>query len=373
MKRQMLFVCFALLLSACDSSTNTVKVEKTPVELKNEQQWEDDRTYITEHNYVRYEDNNGRPRHFIFKAKEWPREDLTDSASYDLPRVMFRWNNVRWTHETTEDEKYETQDKVWSIKTDGTDLRLVTDDFWGAVRVMRRSPDNRYLAFAYANTNGVFKALFDLKTQKTIILGDQFSQSKFLWAEDSSYFYYADGRQHWKYDIATQTASKVDVMMSNESVIYQGKRYVLNDYGVVVYDEAKNERLYSTGVNPDESRLQDFRFSPLKRSISPTGRYAWGEGSKSRYLIDTHARSFKREDVVEGEIGKYRYFELLGLNAKYARDGAARVLLLTLNADKEIDSYIKWGQIGTGQSATESSLYNAFANEGRFIKETGNE
>jgi len=239
--------------------------------------------------------------------------------------------------------------------------------------VMRRSPDNRYLAFAYANTNGVFKALFDLKTQKTVILGDQFSQSKFLWAEDSSYFYYADGRQHWKYDIATQTASKVNVMMSNESVIYQGKRYVLNDYGVVVYDEAKNERLYSTGVNPDESRLQDFRFSPLKRSISPTGRYAWGEGSKSRYLIDTHARSFKREDVVEGEIGKYRYFELLGLNAKYARDGAARVLLLTLNPDKEIDSYIKWGQIGTGQSATESSLYNAFANEGRFIKETGNE
>jgi len=366
----MLFVCFALLLSACDSSTNTVKVEKTPVELKNEQQWEDDRTYITENNYVRYEDNNGRPRHFIFKAKEWPREDLTDSASYDLPRVMFRWNNVRWTHETTEDEKYETQDKVWSIKTDGTDLRLVTDDFWGAVRVMRRSPDNRYLAFAYANTNGVFKALFDLKTQKTVILGDQFSQSKFLWAEDSSYFYYADGRQHWKYDIATQTASKVDVMMSNESVIYQGKRYVVLHSGVQVFDEVTNKMLYAVVPDPTSS-VNDAEFR--KKSISPLGRYVWAETKYFRYLIDTHAKTFKREDVVERQVGKYSYFRLLGLNALYAYAGPAGVTVFKLNEKQEIDEFEDWGQVGTGQSASEAALYNAFANEGRFVKEAGNE
>ncbi|MCG0022275.1 Tricorn protease domain-containing protein, partial [Vibrio parahaemolyticus] len=104
----------------------------------------------TENNYVIYDKETGKPKHFIFKAKEWPREDLTNEGSYDLPRVVFRWDNAR----NEEKDHYDQRDKVWSIKTDGTDLRLVADEFVGKVRLMRVSPNNRYLALAYSASEG---------------------------------------------------------------------------------------------------------------------------------------------------------------------------------------------------------------------------
>ncbi|WP_420031311.1 hypothetical protein [Vibrio parahaemolyticus] len=55
-------------------------------------------------------------------------------------------------------------------------------------------------------------------------------------------------------------------------------------------------------------------------------------------------------------------------DANYARDGAARAILSKLNENKEFGSYLKWEQIGTGHSASNSSLYNAFANNGDFVK-----
>lgn len=64
------------------------------------------RTYIGEHNYYTMEQSKVRksdfatfqqrdfPRYFIHRAKEWPREDLNDASSYDLPRVQFTWANL---------------------------------------------------------------------------------------------------------------------------------------------------------------------------------------------------------------------------------------------------------------------------------------
>lgn len=159
-----------------------------------------------------------KPCFVVNSAKEWPREDLSNADSYDLPRVDFRWNNGK--HDAysvmTEKQIYEARDKIWSIKTDGTDLRLVTD-FLDVVpmnkqneavpiRMMRRSPNNRYLAWS----DSVNKVIFDLKTQESIVLGSDLGHSQFLWAEDSSYLYFEDRAKYWKYDIVSGKTTQMD-------------------------------------------------------------------------------------------------------------------------------------------------------------------
>ncbi|HGZ7337709.1 TPA: Tricorn protease domain-containing protein [Vibrio parahaemolyticus] len=328
---------------------------------KNAQQWEDGRVYITENNYVIYDKETGKPKHFIFKAKEWPREDLTNEGSYDLPRVVFRWDNAR----NEAKDHYDQRDKVWSIKTDGTDLRLVADEFVGKVRLMRVSPNNRYLALAYSASEGMFKVIKDLKTGDYIELGRSRGYPEFLWAEDSSYLYYVDKFKDWKYTLATGDKQQVDTEFNEYSVIYDGKRYMVDEYGVGVFDECTGKELYS--IVPDSSRSADeARFR--NKSISPTGRYSWAETRTHRYLIDTQSRTFQSEEIVPRAVGKLRYFEVLSKDANYARDGAARAILSKLNENKEFGSYLKWEQIGTGHSASNSSLYNAFANNGDFVK-----
>ena len=361
------------LLAGCEKeSANqteamaTSKVEKPQtleerIAAKNAQDWEDGRVYITENNYVIYDQGTGKPKYFVFKAKEWPREDLNNKASYDLPRVVFRWDNARKEAE----DHYDQKDKVWSIKTDGTDLRLVADEFTGMVRLMRMSPNNRYLALAYSTGEGMFKVIKDLKTGEYTELGHSRGYPEFLWAEDSSYLYYDDQFKHWKYTLATGDKEKIKTKFNEFSVIYQGKRIIVSDLGVGVYDESKDKRLY--GVIPDEtSSVRDARFR--NRSISPDGRYAWAETYTKRYLIDVENKTFQMEEIVPRAVGTLRYFDVLGKDAKFVRNGAAQVILSRLMDNKRFGPYLMWKQIGTGHSVTDSSLYNAFANNGDFVK-----
>ncbi|MBD8513669.1 Tricorn protease domain-containing protein [Photobacterium sp. CAU 1568] len=355
-----------LLLVGCGQDEITVESkqpekELSIVEQKNAQEWEDGRIYITEHNYISYQDNNGKPKYYVFKAKEWPREDLTNKSSYDLPRVVFRWDNG--AGET--DDYYEKKDKVWSVKTDGTDLRLVADEFDGRVRLIRMSPNNRYLALAYANSSGMFKVIKDLKTGDYIELGKSRGHPEFLWAEDSSYLYYVDQWEKWKYDLNTSNIESIDVNFNENSVIYDGKRIAINDVGVAVYEEKSNKLLYSVSVYNDVDSIDLYEF--INKSISPTGRFAWGESGRKRFLIDTQKRTFTFEDIKERQRGKYQYFSVIGLNAEYVWHGASTVY--KLNDKKEInDNYKFWTLISTGRSATEYSLYNSFANYGIFEK-----
>lgn len=368
--RHSLSLIALLVLSGCNNESvvpeqqQAVKpqtLENDPVALKNAQQWEDGRVYITENNYVIYDIETGKPKHFIFKAKEWPREDLTNEGSYDLPRIVFRWDNAR----NEAEDHYDQKDKVWSIKTDGTDLRLVADEFVGKVRLIRVSPNNRYLALAYSAEEGMFKVIKDLKTGEYIELGRSRGYPEFLWAEDSSYLYYTDKFKDWKYTLATDAKQQVETEFNEHSVIYEGKRVIASDLGVGVYDESQDEWLYS--VVPDEtSEVEVARFG--NKSISPTGRYVWAETRTHRYLIDVKNRSFQSEEIVPRAVGKLRYFEILSKDANYTRDGAARVILSKLTENKEFGFYQKWEQIGTGHSASNSSLYNAFANNGDFVK-----
>ncbi|MBN3573692.1 Tricorn protease domain-containing protein [Vibrio neptunius] len=332
------------------------------IAAKNAQQWEDGRVYITEHNYVTYDPDTGKPSYAIYKAKEWPREDLNNQDSYDLPRVVFRWDNAR----NEAKDHYDQRDKVWSIKTDGTDLRLVADEFVGIVNLMRISPNNRYLALAYSAEEGMFKVIKDLQTGEYIELGRSRGYPEFLWAEDSSYLYYVDKFKDWKYTLSSGEKQQVDTEFNEDSVIYNGKRIIASDLGVGVYDEATDKRLY--GVIPDEtSSVEEARFR--KRSISPTGRYVWAETRKQRYLIDVENQTFQSEIKDGNVIGKFEMLEVISKNGNYARSGgAARVFLFKLNSQHQLDEYKVWNQIGTGHSATNSWLYNAFANNGDFVK-----
>ncbi|MCP4279021.1 MAG: Tricorn protease domain-containing protein, partial [Alteromonas sp.] len=180
MKRYPFYCLLALaLLAGCDNDTPVTpeaKVIEAPakpltveerIAAKNALHWDDGRVYITENNFVTYDKDNGKPSYSIYKAKEWPREDLNNAESYDLPRLVFRWDNGR----TVAKDHYDQRDKVWSIKTDGTDLRLVADEFVGMVRLMRISPNNRYLALAYSAEEGMFKVIKDLKTGEYTELG----------------------------------------------------------------------------------------------------------------------------------------------------------------------------------------------------------
>ncbi|WP_063658726.1 hypothetical protein, partial [Aliivibrio fischeri] len=275
-----------------------------------------------------------------------------------------------------------------SIKTDGTDLRLVTD-FLDVVpmnkqneavpiRMMRRSPNNRYLAWS----DSVNKVIFDLKTQESTVLGSDLGHSQFLWAEDSSYLYFEDRAKYWKYDLATGTTTKMDdeFHFSEVGVIYGGKRYVVSDFAVIVYDEKTDKRLYGIG-HPQKTNANYERFmqgskysSEFKwknKSISPEGKYVWGETTKYRVLINTETQEVRTEKIVRSEVGDYQYFEQLGLNANYVRDGAGGVIFLKLNEDKTVpkDKWTNWPQVCSGHSAKLSWLYNGFANNGAFVKE----
>lgn len=371
--------------------STAVAPQKNDIELLNEQEWDDNRVYVTKDNYILMKEANGtipgvmKPCFVVNSAKEWPREDLSNADSYDLPRVDFRWNNGNFVSASASEKAiYESHDKVWSIKTDGTDLRLVTDDFSGDVRIMRRSPNNRYLAYSYASrtSGGIDKVIFDVQAQKSTLLGTDLGHSQFLWAEDSSYLYFEDRAKYWKYDLATGKTIQMDddFHFSEVGVIYGGKRYVVSDFGVVIYDELTDERLQSFGYPSKEDEIYSqfikndkFRkdFHMKTRSISPDGKYAWGESRKYRFFMNTETRGVRSEKIVRSEVGNYQYFEQLGLNANYVRDGARGVIFLKLNEDKTIpkDKWTNWPQVCSGHSATLSWLYNGFANNGAFVKE----
>ncbi|MUK78788.1 hypothetical protein GNP84_18050 [Aliivibrio fischeri] len=396
LNKTFLIACTAILLSGCNQdepSTSSTAAEppKTDVELLNEQEWDDNRVYVTKDNYILTKEANGtipgimKPCFVVNSAKEWPREDLSNADSYDLPRVDFRWNNGDFVSASASEKAiYESYDKVWSIKTDGTDLRLVTDDFSGDVRIMRRSPNNRYLAYSYASrtSGGTDKVVFDVQTQKSTLLGTDLGHSQFLWAEDSSYLYFEDRAKYWKYDLVSGKTTQMngDFHFSEVGVIYGGKRYVVSDYGIVVFNESNNKRLYSIGLSTDEedklavkniSLSYDRKYFLKSRSISPNGKYAWGESAQYRYFINLESKEVKNEKIVRSEVGDYQYFEQLGLNANYVRDGAGGVIFLKLNEDKTVpkDKWMNWPQVCSGHSATLSWLYNGFANNGAFIKE----
>jgi len=271
-KKILLLALFSITLMGCNDPES---VAAEAAQLRAEQH--PDRTYVGENNYYIMESSEhaafGRkkelkvmyqdfPRYFVEKAKEWPKEDLNDASSYDLPRFQFAWAN------SSSKDEYESGLKIWSMKTDGTDLRLVTDATIGfaSIRNLARSPNNRYVAWA---GSGGQKGVYDLKTGKVSNMHKFTSPLDMLWSEDSRYLYFDDARNSYaRWDSETGEISEVNFQFSSFAKITDDTLVSLNVYGVYKLNLISNEGvlLKSSKSLPREQRKLDIR------SISPTGR-----------------------------------------------------------------------------------------------------
>ncbi len=335
---------------------------------------DDGRTYVTEHNYYTMEMSKKRdfvdnkytsqiqpfPQYNIYRAKEWPREDLNDASSYDLPRIQFFWANLGDKNDPMYTD-YEGQVKIWSMKTDGTDLRLVMDSLpKGGISgsgKMVRSPNMRYLAFSYG---GSAKAVYDLKTQETTVL-DYSGPTGFLWAEDSSYLYYKPGPTTvYKWDVATHKKTKTDIYISDTGIIYDGIRYVVSVYGVASYKEASGEML--TGVMwgedlSDRDAAAEYGYT----SITPDGKYVWGSNLYGyKFYVDVKENKVKSTSFGMPFIA--------GVNGRFG-DENRHAMVMEVRDYKTHQAW-SWRPLGHNRTLEFKSLYNAFANNGLWFKES---
>ena len=119
MKKWFVGLFLAAQLVGCGAESDQ---ENTPPRQYTKQELYPDRHYVTENNWYEMVDSeknhftDGKersqiqpfPKYYIYRAKEWPREDLNDASSYDLPRVQFYWaaagllgeNNSKFSHES---------------------------------------------------------------------------------------------------------------------------------------------------------------------------------------------------------------------------------------------------------------------------------
>ena len=341
---------------------------------------DDGRTYVTEHNYYTMEMSEGGefegwdfkaqvqpfPKYFVYRAKEWPREDLNDASSYDLPRIQFFWANLGDKNDPMYTD-YEGQVKIWSMKTDGTDLRLVMDSLpKGGISgsgKMVRSPNMRYLAFSYG---GSAKAVYDLKTQETTVL-DYSGPTGFLWAEDSSYLYYKPGPTTvYKWDVATHKKTKTDIYINDTGVIYKGIRYLMSDGGLIAFNEESGEREY--GIYWYNNDLPTNETRAEFRALSPTGKFGWARTffapsiqGKNSYWVSRDERTVEKNPSMGS-----RY--LLGLDARYGTENK-HATVMQVRDYKEHKAW-DWRPLGHNRTLEYMSLYNSFANNGLWFKES---
>ncbi|HHF2860032.1 TPA: hypothetical protein ACPJZ5_000441 [Vibrio diabolicus] len=338
---------------------------------------DDDRTYVGEHNYYTMEQSEIRkadfatfqqrdfPRYFIHRAKEWPREDLNDASSYDLPRVQFTWANLSSVPGYEPDpmyNEYEGRVKVWSMKTDGTDLRLVTDlPYLGKASSTRyktsRSPNNRYVAL----NSGPDIHLFDLKEQNLIDLPHRLAGIPgFLWAEDSSYVYYRTGkagRVVYKWDIAKGEAEKTDLHITDTGMIKDGKRYKVTEVFTVVYDEKTGKKLQSARWG-ENLKPQDARADVT--AISPEGNVSWG--------ANMSAGVFKMDVTANREVPTSSPMQFaIGLNSRFALVNKHMTRMRVL--DSKTKQAWDWVPIGYSRTLDPAIVYNLSANHGNWFKE----
>ncbi len=164
----------ALLVTAM--SCDVTDKDKQSSELKNTTTTQSDQTTLSperskEKKHWRT-NKEGDDEYIVYTntyLKNIKKEDYTDPQSFDQPRIQFLGAFPKGSE----------NDLIWSVKADGTDLRLVLDekeiyaDGWGVIsNTPQRSPNNRYLAWFFRG--GKEKAIvFDLKTRERIVIKER--------------------------------------------------------------------------------------------------------------------------------------------------------------------------------------------------------
>ncbi|PMH15853.1 hypothetical protein BCT35_24910, partial [Vibrio lentus] len=342
-------------------------------------QWQSEHNFIVDSEDLSKPEYPGtlpvKPGYAVRRAKEWPRENLSDASSYDKPRIQFWWNNVSSRDPLVND--YENGYKIWSVKIDGTDLRLVTDDMPSTASpqtfVTSRSPNNRYVAYAYSYGEPLIKAIFDLKTQQTIQLGSARTKPYLVWADDSSYIYFSDGFKRYKYTLATGIKEEVDAPLSENTVIVDGKLINAAGLGVGVYDAKTLKRLYTILPEKEFEGSVDIEKRIYRQiAISPNGKYVWGINSYRKVLINVEDKTWLAFSKEGDEKKVYAKVGNISNNGNETQVGAAKITIRRYGADHRYEmngnGAQSWQVIQSGQNTITPVLYNADANDGRFLE-----
>ncbi len=362
MKKILLLALFSITLMGCNDPES---VAAEAAQLRAEQH--PDRTYVGENNYYTMESSGDIqfttkkdlkvmyqdfPRYFVEKVKEWPKEDLNDASSYDLPRFQFAWAN------SSSKDEYESGIKIWSMKTDGSDLRLVTDATIDLteVRNLTRSPNNRYVAWA---GSGGHKSVYDLKTGKVSDMHKFTSPLDMLWSEDSRYLYFDDAiNSYARWDSETGEISEIDFDIETSAVSYEGNRTVVYPFGVTVFDSITNKKKLLIDVD-ETLPFKEARMTI--RSIDPAGRYAWGSNPSFGFFFDIEKGTVKQMTT------DYTPAQILGKDAHFsALNSFAKVRVV----DRVGNRVWSWRAFYYGALSGDAILYNGLANDGLWFKES---
>ncbi|TKF97500.1 hypothetical protein [Vibrio sp. F13] len=367
MKKTLLITLLGLAIIGCNDQSQQ---SASPISssAQTEQEKHPDRVYVGEHNYYVMEsavtnenwvsDDKIKPmpgqfhKYYVFNSDEWPKEDINDASSYDLPRFQFAWAN----------DEDKANLKIWSMKTDGTDLRLVVEDTVGyGVVLIRRSPNLRYVSWIDSGTG---KYVYDLeKGVTTKLLGGGYPGM--VWSEDSRFLYFhtMPGQKfdayNARWDSENGEIEAVDFGVGNATILSNNMSINLSYSGVFKKqfnsDSFKHISIKPTG-KVNQSEWLTFR------SISPTGRYAWGQNNRNRFFFDIENETVKKYDKTE-----YVGSGILGKDARFsAHDRVSRMTVV----DRETRKGWQWYALGTGEIGVDSnmSLYNGLANDGLWFK-----
>ena len=205
------------------------------------------------------------PKHRFVKVEEFknaPFEDLSNKASYDMPRLQF----------TKETDPMELE-RIWSIKIDGTDLRQVvnydtlykTYEDQAGLDILSRSPNNRYIVMTFRNKDMRHHniVIYDLKTKKMTRLPTDdvtgYGGYYYNWKPDSSGFFFSLSSNTYFHSLVTGKTKELP--LKHRCYI---ELFVNNMLACDGYEKGK---YHSAFVSLDGSIINGFKI-PMEKNIS---------------------------------------------------------------------------------------------------------
>ncbi len=186
--------------------------------------------------------------HYELKNEQW-----NDPEVLSTPRVQFVWA----APDTPEED-----DAIWSMRSDGTDLRQVVSPKLFDTPVVggansgwkfQRSPANRYIAAAIMTKSySIQLRIIDLETKEvTVIPAPGYGDPHFAWLNDHVLLF-SSKSSLMQYDIITKELVDLedafpDVNIRKYHAYDQGNKIILMDYQGVgyFYDFESKELLYT--------------------------------------------------------------------------------------------------------------------------------
>ncbi|THB68719.1 MAG: hypothetical protein D6B27_02015 [Gammaproteobacteria bacterium] len=244
------------------------------------------------------------PKHRFVKVEEFknaPFEDLSNKASYDMPRLQF----------TKETDPMELE-RIWSIKIDGTDLRQVvsydtlykTYEDQAGLDILSRSPNNRYIVMTFRNKDMRHHniVIYDLKTKKITRLPTDnvtgYGGYYYNWKPDSSGFFFSLSSSTYFHSLVTGKTKQLPLKYRCHIRLFVDEKLACGGYEKGKYTYAfvdTNGRISSSFKIPTEKNIGFGRYTKLDidgqyfiYSLEKSDRY--GSQYIGTYLYDINQK-----------------------------------------------------------------------------------